>query len=221
MKKVLSFSFIVAMLLHIILGVNVVQAEEQEVPPAEPLELTIDFSEVTIHDENGDFLEKETMLARSTNSVDFSENKDVFQKEPILANSIDLSKNEIGILGYTGGSTSSGSGYKVVKGAKVSGSTTDSARLRVSFSCDFTLVQSGYDTLDRVYGIEANGGGSVSYLKTGVLRRKETVEYSAFGGVRLQHEYGGTSGSSPRTQTYWLYIRVGKDRHWLDSNLYL
>ena len=202
MKKMLRFSFMVGMLLHMVLGVHVVQAAEQEFPHTESLEATIDFSDATIYDENGEVLEGETILARTTNSVEFS-------------------KNNVSLFGIGGGSWSSGSGHRLVKGAKVSAKTTDGSNLTVSFSCDFTLVQSGYDTLDRVYGIQANGKGSISYINTGVMRSKETVSYSAYGGVRLQHDYAGYGGNDPRTSTYWLYIRVGGDRYWADTNLRL
>lgn len=179
---------------------NIIKTNVEELSDLQPIDATIDFSEATIYDEYGNVLENETNLARSTNSVSF---------------------NEISLFGIGGGNWSSGSGFRLVKGAKVSGRTTDGSNLDVSFYCDFTLVQSGYDTLDRVYGVQANGSGSVAYLSTGVLRRKETVEYSAYGGVRLQHHYSGYGGNNPRTTTYWLYVRVGGDRYWLDSNLRL
>ncbi|HAC1467081.1 TPA_asm: hypothetical protein GI848_14600 [Listeria monocytogenes] len=87
-----------------------------------------------------------------------------------------------------------------------------------SYKADYTIIYgkiewgSKYaDRLDRIYGINysTNNGGSI--LSKGVFRKNEKSGYSAYGGVKMV--INNTSGGN---YTVYNYIRVGKDKVWLD-----
>ncbi|ENQ3081232.1 hypothetical protein ACEOWG_004598 [Bacillus cereus] len=113
----------------------------------------------------------------------------------------------------SGGTWTSGSGYACVKGAKVY--RQNYGQFSAEYYADFCYHNGAYDKLDRVYGriIDASGG-SYSIENEGVFRTWETSTYSAYGGVKFN--YTSSSGGSG---TKYLYIRVGNDRSWEDTNI--
>ncbi|MED0873159.1 hypothetical protein [Bacillus mobilis] len=113
----------------------------------------------------------------------------------------------------SGGTTSSGSGYSCVKGAKVYRNKYQN--FSVSYKADYCNHQGAYDKLSRVYGINIKApGGDYSIEGSGVFRERENASYSAYGGVRFKYSQTGGGSSSQ-----WLYIRVGNDKVWEDSNI--
>lgn len=145
-------------------------------------------------------------------SIDFSDssvldidNKDVkselFEESPIKTRNSSI----------TGGKWSSGTGYKAVKGAKV-GSWTMLASLY--FKADFETVSSstGKSQINRIYGVDVSGKGSVSILNQGLFRKKATETYSAYGGVKVLV-------TDTHTNTKYSYLRVKGSSYWVDTSL--
>lgn len=178
-------------------------------PLDQPEWTTIDDAPFTIAPTESTDINSEEM----TFKIDLSEAK-VYDKD---GNELDKSAlNNSDMISIMSGSTSggnwqSGSGYRLVKGIKVTG---HKGGLTITFKADFTNVNRGYDTLNRIYDIRYEGYGNVSIISSGVMRKKENASYSAYGGARVQFTRESSSGS-PYTQTISLYLRVGKDKYWL------
>lgn len=158
--------------------------------------LSIDFSESTFYDEEGNIVDKDEVMKtivpiNETNTGGFI---------PFGAS-------------YTPGSLSTGSGYAVNKGMKITGKEGVIV-LNIEYRADITRVNQGYDRIDRIYGATVWGGGSWDWISQGVFRRNETLQYSAYGGVKGQWDILGYG-----TTTKYLYLRVGNDRIWLDHNI--
>jgi hypothetical protein len=158
----------------------------------------IDFSEAKFYDANGNQITTQPEFSTATTT----------QQPMFSANSVTRPP-----VGVSGGTWYVGSGYRAVTGAKVYN------YIYPSFECyfytDFTLLQGGYDSIQRIYGTIINGADSWSYLSgPGIFRQYENASYSAYGGVKFQAKIdaGGT------TDTYYLYVRVGGDSYWYDSN---
>ncbi len=107
----------------------------------------------------------------------------------------------------SGGTTSSGSGYFIRKGAKV---YNKSGILDMHFYADFTNVQRGDDKIDRVYDKKCK-----SYLGTWTLDTfKITKTFENLNGpatARFEVLYNATIGESSSTGNYYLELQVGKD----------
>lgn len=109
----------------------------------------------------------------------------------------------------SGGSWTSGSGYRNCKGALV----YVSGGYYIGFKADFSIVQNGYDQLLRVYGVDISvRNGSFSIQSQGVFRKNETFQYSAYGGVKASVTINGN------TDTTWVYLRVRNDKYSVDTN---
>jgi hypothetical protein len=159
----------------------------------------IDFSQAKFYDENGNQVPAPSgfSIASTTQQPMFSANS--VTRPPV---------------GVSGGTWYVGSGYRAVKGAKVYN------YIYPSFECyfytDFTLLQGGYDSIQRIYGTIINGADSWSYLSgPGIFRQYENASYSAYGGVKFQAKIT----PDDTTDTYYLYVRVGGDSYWYDSNI--
>ncbi|CYU62445.1 TPA: hypothetical protein ACGO00_001483 [Streptococcus suis] len=157
--------------------------------------VTLDFSEAEFFDENGNIVNKDTIM----NTI-----------KPIET----LTRS----ASTSGGSWSSGSGYKVCKGMKVTGNS-GLIGLQVSYFVDFQNIQAGYDRIDRVYGALVDGLGTWSFLANGVFRVSEGPDSSAYGGIKGQWTFSSLLGLPQGTSTKYLYFRVGNDSFWLDTNL--
>ncbi len=84
----------------------------------------------------------------------------------------------------------------------------------VQYYADYCNHNGAYDKLDRVWGRTlSNVHGSYSIETEGVFRTWEKSGYSAYGGVKFNF-----TDSNGRSSTQYLYIRVGNDRAWEDSN---
>lgn len=113
----------------------------------------------------------------------------------------------------SGGQSSSGSGYYIRKGALVSHNT---GAVKASFKADYTNVNGGYDSLDKIYmpSITVYGGDysdarfgnqsmpSSSYTPN---KRKEDANGKAFATLTFKLK------SSNVASTGYLQIFVGKD----------
>lgn len=119
----------------------------------------------------------------------------------------------------SGGKWTSGSGYAICTGLKVSGNS-GLIGLQISYKVDFQHVQGGYDKFDRIYSTEVDGLGNWTYLDNTprVMRPRETLTYSAYDGVKGQWTVT-MLGVPAGTSTKHLYFRVGNDRFWLDPDL--
>ncbi|MDD1370638.1 hypothetical protein PTB13_23595, partial [Bacillus sp. MHSD17] len=112
----------------------------------------------------------------------------------------------------TGGTWTNGSGYSCVQGAKVYRKPFSS--FTAYYYADYCNHQGAYDKLDRVYGWDIQTSGGYTKEDWGVFRQWETAQYSAYGG--LSFKYTDKNGGDSHQ---WLYIRVGNDRAWEDSNI--
>jgi hypothetical protein len=167
----------------------------------------IDYSEATFYDENGN--ETENPYERIENS-DFVMVVEPNEDEPVMVMAWGITKDPVGV---SGGTWSSGTGYSCVKGAKVYDWLYGS--IEAYFFTDFCNLNGAYDTLNRVYGVYIETGETWSILDEGVFRASENVEYSAFGGVKFQAKVSADSSM----KTYYLYVRVGGDSYWYESNI--
>ena len=104
------------------------------------------------------------------------------------------------------GTRSSGTGYTSIVGAKV---YHRDIGLKVEFFANYTLVNNGYDSLSRVYGIDISAW-DWNILSEGVFRGKEESSLSAYGGVKFQLRRSETGD----LHTAYLYIRVGSNKAW-------
>ncbi|EJV74117.1 hypothetical protein [Bacillus cereus] len=113
----------------------------------------------------------------------------------------------------SGGTWTSGSGYSCLTGAKVF--REKYSNFRASFKADFCTHQGAYDQISRIYAIDIDApGGDFDIQGEGIFRQWENGTYSAYGGVNFK--YSRTDGGS---STQYLYLRVGGDRYWEDSNI--
>lgn len=140
----------------------------------------------------------------------FDENGNLVDKDEVMETIVPV-KNIARGASTSGGSWQNGSGYAVCRGMTVT-AKAGWGTFNAWFKVDFTNVQRGYDSLNRVYGAGCGGVGSWSWLSNGVFRAKETAQYSAYGGIKGQWSGAGT------TLTAYSYFRVGGDRFWLESN---
>lgn len=122
------------------------------------------------------------------------------------------SKNYVYTKGISGGKKTSGSGYSCVKGATVSNKIVGMYTLE--FKADYCNNKNEYDTLNKVYYTFADAGSSASILKDGVMRKKENIEESAYGGIKAMVK----ASENSKMTTVYLYLRVGKDRAWTSTN---
>lgn len=167
--------------------------------------LQIDFSEADFFDEAGKIVDKEKVL-KTIVPID---------NDPSISGDFTTMGSST-----SGGAYSSGSGYTVVKGLRVSGwSGVARSALEINYSADFTRVQGGYDRLDRIYNNVNNYLGSFSVTSQGVFRKQETISYSAYGGIKGEWTVSGIPIVGGGGGTKYIYIRVGNDRFWLDTNL--
>ncbi|MBJ8031064.1 hypothetical protein [Bacillus cereus group sp. N21] len=152
--------------------------------------------------------------SKEVSGIDYSEAKFFDEK----GNEVQPKKEDLkGITGpqgsISGGTWSSGSGYSCVQGATVY--RNKYSHFDVSYKVDYCNHNGAYDKLDRVYGIDIDApGGDFDIQGEGVFRTWESSGYSAYGGVNFKYLETG-AGSS----TQYLYIRVGNDSAWEDSNI--
>lgn len=149
----------------------------------ESLKTTVDFSEATFYDADGNELDKGTVL-----STMFNQN----------------------VRGLSGGSWTSGTGYRICKGMKVSHTNAFS---QSSFKVDFQLVQGGYDSIDRMYSTDwGSWGGTISGTSAKIFRAKETSTLSAYAGIT--YTFNGNIGGVQGSKKVNNFIRVGSDKYW-------
>ncbi|MFE7822200.1 hypothetical protein ACFU1R_29050 [Priestia megaterium] len=148
----------------------------------------IDLSKAKFYDENGNEVTKDV------------------KSDKIKTNSVQAA----GVI--SGGTWSSGSGYSCVKGIKVFKQII--ANYSAKFYADFCNNSGAYDKLSRVYGVDIEAGESWSILDQGVFRSNENGTYSAYGGVKYQAKARPDSNMVTR----YLYLRVGNDKYWYQSN---
>lgn len=124
-------------------------------------------------------------------------------------------KGGIITYGAIGGGTSiSGSGYKAVTGAKVTGSVILAA---ASYKIDYQLVQGGYDKITSVYSrnITVPGPGGDYEVETwGVKKATETVGGKAYVSLRFKAKNDKLGAT-----TFFLNTYVGNDKATVDSNM--
>lgn len=154
----------------------------------------LDFSEAVFLDDNGNEVNKSEVL-KTINPVPVN---------PYLRSS-----------SSSGGSWSSGTGYRAVRGLLV---RSKKSNFTLQYKASFTNVQKGYDKIDGIYDFQAYGDGSWKTNSKGVFRPNEKIGYSAFGGISGQRTIPQLGGGQ-RTETLYSYIRVGNDKFWVDSNL--
>ncbi|GAB0170004.1 hypothetical protein LSPCS325_34410 [Lysinibacillus sp. CTST325] len=150
----------------------------------------------------------------SVTGVDFSEATFYAEEGNVIEPPIDSDTNLITPLseGTTGGSWSNSSGYSCVKGVTVyAGTLIPSVNLR--FKADFCTHQGAYDEISRVYST-AVSAFEWDYIDTGVFRPKETLEYSAYGGIKAKVR--PKEGANLRTD--YVYLRVKNDSYSVDSS---
>lgn len=107
----------------------------------------------------------------------------------------------------TGGTSSTGSGYTIRKGAKV---YHNSGVLNMSFYATYTNVQGGYDKIDSVYDKKCTSYlGTWSYISFG----RQKIFEDANGPARARFEviYNASAGSSTASGNFYLDLRVGGD----------
>ncbi len=82
------------------------------------------------------------------------------------------------------------------------------------FKADFCTMQGSYDEISRVYQTSVDAY-DWSFLDQGVFRAKETLEYSAYGGIKAQIRYKADGN----LHTDYVYLRVRNDTYWVESSL--
>ncbi|WP_223555931.1 hypothetical protein [Lysinibacillus sphaericus] len=150
----------------------------------------------------------------SVTGVDFSEATFYDEEGNVIEPPIDSDTDLITPLsdGTTGGSWSSGSGYSCVTGVTVyAGRLAPIVDMR--FKADFCTYKDSYDKISRVYK-ESVEAYEWSFLDQGVFRDTETLDYSAYGGIKAQvrHKKDGA------LRTDYVYLRVKDDSYWVDSS---
>lgn len=143
---------------------------------------SIDFSEATFYDENGKKVENPFITPKTSDNI--------------AINSI------------SGGTWSSGSGYKCVRGAKVD--HDNYSQYGASFKAGWCHVTGGYDYITNIYETAVWSDFEFDIINSGVFRTKETLDYTAYGGIKFSVKPSETSGMS----TEYLYLRVAKDTYY-------
>ncbi|MFJ8090832.1 hypothetical protein ACIQ7N_21885 [Lysinibacillus sp. NPDC095746] len=82
------------------------------------------------------------------------------------------------------------------------------------FKADFCSHQGAYDELSRVYSASVSAYEWDFIGTPGVYRAKETLEYSAYGGIKAKVR--PKEGANQRTD--YVYLRVAKDTYRVDSS---
>ncbi|KXG43232.1 hypothetical protein TEPIDINF_000585 [Tepidibacillus infernus] len=116
----------------------------------------------------------------------------------------------VDITSVSGGTSRTGSGYVNYIGRKVS---RLSGGIYASFLADYTNVQYGYDSLDRVYEWYISGVSDISNITLTVAQSKETSSSDAYGYLRFTGSAGGYY-----TSTFYLKLFVGNDTDWDSGN---
>ncbi|MEB7518013.1 hypothetical protein [Enterococcus hirae] len=155
--------------------------------------IQVDFTDAVFYDEEGNIVNKNSVIENIAKDIEDSQNT-----------------NQKRSTWREGGSWTSGSGYSICKGTAIHGF---SFGFELVFKADYTSVQGGYDQIDRIYGVNFAGFGSWSPISSGIFRKKEQAGYSAYGGVK------GALSSNGLTKSMYLYLRVGNDTAWIDSNM--
>lgn len=114
--------------------------------------------------------------------------------------------------GISGGTTTSGSGYTCVNGVTVSNKLVSMYTLK--FKANYCNNKDAYDTLNKVYETYVDAGYSFSIISDGVMRKKENIDNSAYGGIKAIVKASETS----KMTTVYLYLRVGRDKVWTSTN---
>ncbi|MEH7708086.1 hypothetical protein COF68_31770 [Bacillus toyonensis] len=153
--------------------------------------------------------------SKELSGIDYSEAKFFDEK----GNEVQPKSQDIkGITGpqgsISGGTWTSGSGYSCVQGAKVVRSKY--SNFTASFKADFCYHQGAFDKISRIYSVLVDApGGDYDTEGEGLFREWENASYSAYGGVKFKYTRLPDGGSS----TQYLFLRVGGDRAWEDSNI--
>ncbi|MBF2348441.1 hypothetical protein LAX75_06935 [Listeria cossartiae] len=162
----------------------------------EVIQIEIDYSDANIKTEDGA-------------NVTYSEAKKI--SEESQSNTRPLLKKS----SKTNGSKTVIPGGMIYKGVTVK---QNFSGYSFSYKADYTTIYgkiewgSRYaDRLDRIYGITYSTTKGGSILSKGVFRKNEKSGYSAYGGVKMV--INNTNGGN---YTVYNYIRVGKDKVWLD-----
>ena len=118
-----------------------------------------------------------------------------------------LKGNLISTLGVDPGTKTSGSGYANYKKAKVYYNT---GIANAYFYADFTLVNGGYDYIDRVYDHKVTAfGGSASEISLTLTKAKENANGKASAKLDFNYINFNTTAST----TCWLKLTVGGDSY--------
>ncbi|MFE4525833.1 hypothetical protein ACFRCQ_27735 [Cytobacillus firmus] len=166
-------------------------------PDGSMIEEKIDFSNATFYDEDGN------VISNPFTSLTDSELKELEKaEEPEFSTMASV---------ISGGTWTSGSGYRCVNGIDVEKNVFGT--YGASYSADFCTYDGSYDHLQRVYAVRLWSDGDFDILSQGVFRSRETADYSAYGGVKFKVSTGPDSGTS----TEWLYLRVGGNNYWYTS----
>lgn len=113
-----------------------------------------------------------------------------------------------------GGTITGGSGYTVVKGAKVVGSIVIAA---ASYKVDYQLVNGGNDNIYQAYSrnITVPGpGGNYEVEAWGVKKAKEDLNGKAYVSLRFK-----ASNDKLGATTFYLNTYVGSDKATVSSNM--
>ncbi|WP_241432899.1 hypothetical protein [Listeria fleischmannii] len=159
--------------------------------------------------------------------LDYS-NADIFTQEGAKityqdAKEMDASQANVNRPLLRGASKGSGaqtvfSGGTIYKGVLVKQSAYG---YNFSYKADYTIfygkIEWGTryaDRLDRIYGISYRTSRGGSIISSGVFRKNEKPGYSSYGGVKMV-----VNDSGGGNFTIYNYIRVAKDKVWLDYKL--
>lgn len=177
----------------------------------------VDFSEAVFYDEIGNEISNPYQPVYQPVSPESEDNKEKTQKEFSFTNIfnsfislVETPKAQAAVI--SGGTWTSGSGYRCVKGIKVFKSVFGS--YQAAFSADFCNHNGAYDKLSRIYNVDVEAGDSWSILSQGIFRSLETYSYNAYVGVKFQVK--GSAESNMTTEN--LYLRVGNDTYWYQSS---
>lgn len=166
-------------------------------PDGSVIEEKVDFSDATFYDEDGNVINNPFTPLTNTELEELEK-----AEEPEFSTMASV---------ISGGSWSSGSGYRCVNGINVQKEVW--GRYGAEYSADFCLYDGAYDHLQRVYGVRLWFDGDFDILDQGVFRSRETIDYSAYGGVKFKV----STGPDSETSTQWLYLRVGSNNYWYTS----
>ncbi|MDX1770185.1 MAG: hypothetical protein R3328_01535 [Planococcaceae bacterium] len=115
-------------------------------------------------------------------------------------------------LSVTGGTVTTGTGYRTVRGAKVK---VETGICNAWFYADFTTLYGAMDRITSVYDSTVVGiGGTTNSDTLNIVRATETLDNKAEAKLNFQFVAFGGAGSS----TVWLKLLVGKDTYSSDVN---